>query len=211
MATFAATANDDAVLDDLGYQNSPTTDGLGECGSGPPTDSGQGWQFTGAGALDGATINSAYMTIVKSTTEWVTVDHFWSAVDQDNTAVFSSGSPPGSRAIVSTEVSESLNINHVDTNSYDYPNSGANQTSLGAAIQEVTDRASYGTRFAVVNNSAQGAAGGGFARENVHYLASSGNEPAITIDYTPAATGGAMLVNGGKLVNGGILSGRLVR
>lgn len=139
------------------------------------------------------TINSAILKLMKSTTQFSTQDNRWTCVNEDNTATFSSGSAPGSRAIVATITAESNNLNETTGTVYNFPRAGADQTSFGGAVANVTARGGWasGNALAVVNQSKQDAGQtAGFARKIWHTWdsATASSEPQLVIDYTAGAT-----------------------
>lgn len=144
------------------------------------------------------TVNSAQMKLMKTVTEWLTVQHRWTAIAQDSTAVFSSGSPPGSRPITTGSIAaESLNVNHVDNTVYAYPTTAPLQATLAAAIQAVIGRAGWasGNALGIVNQSKQDAgqqAGSGWETVHTFDSAQAASEPQLVIDYTAGAAGPAV-------------------
>ena len=192
--TVAASA-DDALINDLGYIDSDTTMVVGGVGTSPGANFGQGWRFLNVTLTSADTVTSAKLQLRKSGTAWSAQDNRWTCIAEDNTATFSSGSPPGSRAIVTTIIGETPNVDEVDGTYYDFPKSGADQTSLGAAIQEVIDRAGWasGNALAIVNNSDQDASAyQDFGRKTYFsYDNGAGYEPTLVITYTAGAGGSA--------------------
>lgn len=186
---------DDAKLDDVGYDDSATTFNVGHPGSPTATDSGQGWRFTNVTLGVADTINSAILKLMKSGTQFSTQANRWTCVNEDSTATFSSGSAPGSRAIVATIVAESNNVNETDGTVYNFPRAGADQTSFGGAVANVLARGGWasGNALAVVNQSKQDAGqGAGFSRKlwNAWDSSVASSEPQLVIDYTAGAGGG---------------------
>lgn len=201
MATLTLTvaaSTDDANLSDAGYSDNEATMVFGGTGSNP-ANHGSGFRFTGGGALDGATINSAYLYLMKSGGAWQGIATRLTTEAADSGATFSSGSPPGSRAIATNIADDIPDRNMIDGTFYDFPSNNGDKTTLGAAIQEVTDRAGYTDTLVVVCNSDQDAgAYTTFARSPFHTYDSgtADSEPQLVIDYTaaagPAATTGYM-------------------
>ena len=195
MATLTLTVGasaDDAIINDSAYDDTGTTMNVGGVGTSPNTNFGQGWRFTGVTLNGSDTVTSAVMKLMKSSTQWLTCDHRWTAILEVNTATFSSGSAPGSRSIATNIAGESLNVNHTDGTVYDLPSTGGLQSTLGAAIDEVISQGSWasGNALAVVNNSDQDAsANQTFGRESYHTYDSStsSSEPQLVITYTPGA------------------------
>lgn len=150
---------------------------------------GQGWRFTDITIAPGSTITNAKLTLKKNGAEWVAQNNRWTVIDEDNTPTFSSGNPPGSRAIVSSQiVTDNRSDNVADGADVDFPPAGSGQTTLAAAIQAVIDRVGWssGNALAVVNNSDQDeSADTSFARSGWHTY-DGGNPGTLTIDYTPA-------------------------
>lgn len=199
MATLTLTVGasaDDGVINDIGYDDTGTTMLVGT--PGPATtaaNSGQGWRFTNVTLTGADTVTSAVMKLMKSGNNWNTVNYRWTAIDEDNTPTFSSGNAPGSRAIVSASIAaQSLNVSLTNGVVYDRPSTGALQTTLGAAIEAVINRAGWasGNALGIVNQSKQDASQqAGFSREDYHTYdsATASSEPQLVITYT--AGGGA--------------------
>jgi len=196
MATLTLTLGasaDDALINDLAYDDTATTMNVGGVGSAPQANYGEGFRFTNVTLAGADTINSAILKLMKSGTQWSTQDNRWTCVDADNTPTFSSGNPPGSRAIVATIVDESNNVNETDGTVYNFPRGSGDQTAFGGAIANVTGRAGWasGNALAVVNNSDQDAsAHQTFTRKSFHTWDSSvgSSEPQLVIDYTPSVS-----------------------
>lgn len=195
MATLTLTVSqstDDAQVSDTGYDDSGTTLLMGSAGSPAVTNGGQGLRFQGVSLTGGDTINLVTLSLMKSTATWTNVDWRLTAIDEDNTAAFSSGSPPGARAIVSASIAaETLNINHADGSVYTFPSTTPLKTTLAAAVSAVLDRAGWasGNALGIVNNSAQDAGRtSSFSRELYHSWDSTtaSSEPQLIIDYTAA-------------------------
>lgn len=189
--TLAASA-DDAKINDLGYNDTDTTMQWGGVG-GTDANYGQGFRFLNVTLTSADTINSAILKLMKSSTQWLDCNNRMTAVNEDNTATFSSGNAPGSRAIVATVVDETSNVNRTDGTVYDFPISSGNQTSYGAAIANVLSRGGWssGNALAVVNNSDQDASAyETFTRIAVHTYdsATASSEPQLVIDYTAGAS-----------------------
>lgn len=193
-------STDDAVLNDSGYQDDSTTSSAAEVIGQPgaattAANSGQGWRFTNVTLAAADTVNSANLKLMKSGTQFSTYANRFTAIAEDNTATFSSGSAPGSRAITTGSIAvESLNTNQVDGTVYNHPSTGALQTTLGAAVAAVTARAGWasGNALAIVNQSKQDASqGAGFSRKTFHDWDSAvaSSEPQLVIDYTAGASG----------------------
>lgn len=204
MATLVLTvgsATDDAVINDAGYEDNAadisgsTSHQVGETGGAPTAaNSGQGWRFTNVTLSASDTISAAAMNLMKYTTQFATQVNRWTCVNEDNTSTFSSGNPPGSRAIVATSVGETNNRNETDGTVYNYPVLAADQTSFGGAIANVISRSGWasGNALAVVNQSKQDAGQvAGFGRKAFHVFedTAASSEPQLTITYTPGVTG----------------------
>ena len=187
--TLAASA-DDAALSDLGYDDSGTTMNVGATGT-SSGNYGQGWRFTNVTLTSADTVTSVKLQLVKNGDQWVTYINRFTCINEDNTAAFSSGSPPGSRAIVATIVVDNTNVNELGGTTIDLPHASGDQDSLAAAVQAVINRAGWasGNAIAIVNNSAQDAsAETGFARKSFYtYNNGAGFEPKLVITYTPGA------------------------
>lgn len=196
MATLTLTVSagtDDAERDDTGYYDSETAMLVGGVGTSPLSNYGQGWRFTNVTLTSTDTINSAILRLMKSGTQWVQHSNRWTCINEDNTATFSAGSPPGSRAIVSTIVVDTSNVQDTDGSLVDFPRGTSNQESFGDAIADVLSRPGWssGNALAVVNNSDQdSSAYENFDRKFFHaYESSTSNsEPQLVIDYTPGIT-----------------------
>lgn len=199
MATLTLTvgaSSDDAVIDEFegGYNDTSTFHFMGQMGSSPPANFGTGLRFTNVTLTGADTINSASLKLMKDTTEFITVPWRLAVIDADNTATFSSGSPPGARAIVATITTESVNTNHTDGTVYTFPTTGTPQATFGGAMAGVFDRGGWasGNALGIVNSSDQDAGvSNGFGRETYHMYDSSvsASEPQLVIDYTAGASG----------------------
>jgi hypothetical protein len=191
--TVGASA-DDARLSDLGYDDSETAMQVGGTGT-TNVNFGQGWRFTGATLAAADTVTAARIDLMKSGTQWNAITYRLTAIDEDNTATFSSGSPPGSRAIVSASITnEDLNLNKIDGTVYGYPTDSGQQSTLGAAIEAVVNRGGWasGNALGIVDNSDQDtSAYTGFGRSLYHTYDSStaSSEPQLVITYTAGAGG----------------------
>lgn len=190
-------STDDAALDDIvNYDDAGTYIFWGNPGSPLPVDCGQGLRFTNVLLAPGDTINGVTIKQMKTVTEWITIPWRLTAINEDNTATFSAGSPPGSRPIVTASIAaETVNVNHVDGTVYTFPTTVGLQTTLAAAVQAVINRAGWasGNALAVVNQSDQDAsAQSGFARETYHTFdaAVAASEPQLVVDYTAGVGGG---------------------
>jgi hypothetical protein len=186
--TVAASA-DDAKLNDVGYAETNQGDHVGGTGA-ATANMGYGWRFLNVTLGGGDIINAAFMKLMKSTTQFQNQNDRWTGIDEDNTATFSSGSPPGARAITSVIVAENHGINHVDGTVYNLPTTSQLQTDFGGIIQEIIDRAGWvsGNALGIVDNSDQDAsADTSFSRKEWYYWDSSvaSSEPQLSIDYSP--------------------------
>lgn len=178
-----------------GYNDDRAFMFFGSPGNPIPTNGGMGLRFTNVTLSGADTINAARISLVKDTTEWYTVNWRLAVVDADNTPTFSSGNPPGSRAIVAGQVAaESLNANHTDGSTYTFPTTAPLQATLGAAIAAVLARGGWasGNALAVVNQSDQdaGAQTTGQAETFSTWDAPTALAPQLIIDYTAGAGGG---------------------
>lgn len=194
MATLTLTvgaSTDDAKLDNVGYADNETTMLVGATGT-TNANRGQGWRFTGAAALVGATCNTAHLTLMKSGAQFQVHANRFTHINEDATATFSSGSPPGSRSIVTGIVAESTDVNDADGALISFPRDVNQRDEMAASLQEVVNRAGFNGTFAVVNQSGQDPSSQtNFSRKNFHSWDSStaSSEPTYTVDYTPAAGG----------------------
>ena len=117
------------------------------------------------------------------------------AIDEDNTATFSTASRPGSRPIVSAYIAdESQNISKADGTRYAWPSAPVLQQTLGSAINAVIHRAGWvsGNALGIVNNSAQDAnayknVGREVYRTWDYDSGGALNVPQLVITYTPGA------------------------
>lgn len=192
-------SSDDACETETGsYSHTDTTLLFGGVGGGTVSSTayGQGFRFTSIGIANGDTVDLAYLTLVCGSNQWNTVSVRMTAIDEDNTATFSSGSQPGSRSIVSSYIAvEDPNQNKSGGTAYDYPttDSGGLQSTLGDAINEVVNRAGWssGNALGIVNNSYQDPlAEETYARHSfATYDHATYNAPQLTIEYTEAAGG----------------------
>lgn len=199
MATLTLTvgaSSDDAVIDEFtgGYDDTSTFQFYGQPGSSPPSNFGAGLRFTNVTLTGADTINSVTLKLMKDTTEFINVPWRLAAINQDNTATFSSGSPPGSRAIVATIASESVNVNHTDGTVYSFPTTATPQADLVTAVSAVFDRGGWasGNALGIVSSSDQDSGvTNGFGRETHHNYDSSvsASEPQLVIDYTAGSSG----------------------
>lgn len=196
MATLtltAAASSDDAMLDDNGYDDTLNYMNIGTPGAAvTPADSGSGWRFTNVTLNTTDVINSAILKLMKITTSFAQQNNRWTFANEDNSATFSSGSPPGSRAIVATIVVDNNNVNETDGTVYNFPRAGSDQITFGVALALVTARGGWasGNAVSAINQSKQDVLqGSGFARKTFHSFDSSvsASEPQLTIDYTVAA------------------------
>lgn len=200
MATLTLTigaSSDDAVIDEFAgaFDSTEVFHFFGQMGGSPPSNFGTGLRFTNVTLAGADTINTATIKLRKDTTEWPNVPWRLSVVNEDNTATFSSGSPPGARAIVATIAVETVNTNHIDGTVYTFPVAGAQQTNLATALAAVFDRGGWasGNAVAIVNSSDQDAGvSNGYGRETYSTWDSSvaSSEPQLVIDYTAGAAGG---------------------
>ena len=199
MASVTYTVPDsasDGTVDEFegGYSDTNTFMFVGSPGASPPANYGMGFRFTGVTLTGADTVTAVQIRLIKDTTEWLTVNHRWTAINEDNTAAFSSGSPPGARAIVSASIAaEAVNVNHVNATAYLFPTTGGLQTTFAAAIQTVLNRAGFGGALAVVCQSDQDASAQlGYNRETYSTWDAAGanTEPQLVVTYTPGAAGG---------------------
>jgi len=186
-------SSDDATIDEFtgGYDDTATFHFWGQMGGSPPANFGVGLRFTNVTLAAADTINTAIIKLKKDTTEFVNCPHRYACIAQDNTATFSSGSPPGSRAIGSV-LAFAVNANHTDGTVYTFPPVAGDQTSFGALVAAVVARAGWasGNALAMVCSSDQDAGvSNGFGRETHHTWDSAvaASEPQMVIDYTAGA------------------------
>lgn len=182
---------DDAVINDLGYSDTGTTIQWGGVSPTPGANFGEGQRIPNVTIPNGATVSAATIDLV-SNGAFTTVKWRLTAIDEDNTATFSSGSPPGSRNITSANISdETVNSNHVAGTRYSFPTTGALQTTLGAACQTVFARAGWssGNALGIVCNSAKdGSAYQNFSREQMRtYDNAAADAGTVTITYTSSS------------------------
>lgn len=198
MATLTLTvgaSTDDATIDEFegGYSDSNTFHFWGQMGGSPPSNYGVGVRFTNVTLTGADTINSAQLKLKKDTTEWPNAAWRITAIAADNTPTFSSGSPPGSRAITSASIAvESVNVNHVDGTVYTFPTTAPLQATLGAAVAAVLARGGWasGNALGIVNQSDQDTGATlGYGRETYSTWDSAvaASEPQLVIDYTAGA------------------------
>ena len=185
-----AASSDDAVLNDSAYNDSDTTILIGGVGTAPNANYGQGFRFNNVTIPKGASVTSAYMTFMKDGAAWQTVNWRLTAIDEDDTATFSSGSPPGSRPITTSYIAgEDVNVSHTSGVTYTFPTTSGLKATLGAAIEQVVNRSGWasGNDLAIVNNSDQdSSAAETFGREiyrTYDYGTPATNAPKIHIDY----------------------------
>jgi len=206
MATLSlnsTNATDDAVINDTGYDDS-TADNSGSTNHlvGTPgaattaANSGQGWRFPNVTLASTDTATSAVLNLMKYTTQFSTYANRFTTIAEDNTATFSSGSAPGSRAIDTNIAVESLNTNQTDGTVYANPSTGGLQTTLGSAVAAIIARAGWasGNALAIVNQSKQDASqGSGFSRKSFHTYedTAANSEPQLVITYTAGAAAAA--------------------
>lgn len=196
MATLTLTlaaSSDDALVSDLAYDATGTTMQVGGTNSTSAANTGQGFRFTNVTIAAADTINSVILKLMKSATVFSTQNNRWVFANEDNSATFSSGSPPGSRAIVATIVPDSNNLNETDGTVYNFPRAGADQITLGTSLAAVKNRAGWasGNAVSLINNSKQDASFvGTSARKAWHTWdsATASSEPQLVIDYTAGAT-----------------------
>lgn len=187
-------SDSDATIDEFegGYNDSNTFFFLGDPGSSPPANYGAGIRVTGVTLTSADTVTAVQIRVIKDTSEWLTVRWRLTTIAQDNTAVFSSGSPPGSRPIDTNIAAESVNVSHTNAVAYLFPTTGGLQTTLAAAVQAVLNRAGWalGNALAIVNQSDQDASAQlGTNRETYSTwdAAGAGTEPQVVITYTAGA------------------------
>lgn len=198
MATLTLTvgaSSDDATVDEFAgaFDSTEVFHFWGQMGGSPPANYGVGVRFTNVTLTGADTINSAALKLKKDTTEWPNAAWRITAINQDNTATFSSGSPPGSRAITSASIADELvNINHIDGTVYTFPTTAPLQATLGAACAAVFARGGWasGNALGIVNQSDQDTGATlGYGRETYSTWDSAvaASEPQLVIDYTAGA------------------------
>lgn len=196
MATLTLTVGanaDDYVITDLDSPNSDNPGVVGGVSVTPIAGHGMGYRFTGGSLLDGATVNSCYMSLMKSGNEWNNQAFRWVVEDSDSPSTFTNGSPtrPGDRAIVAGTIpAEVLNISQTSGTRYNRPSTLGLQQNLGTLLTGAVGRAGYTDTVAVINNSDQDASAyQNTQRGNYHHYesATANSEPQLVIDYTAAA------------------------
>jgi hypothetical protein len=165
---------------------------FGQPGNPIPTNGCVGVRFAGVTLTAADTVTGARLSLVKDTTEWYNIPHRWAVIDQDNTATFSSGSPPGSRPVVTASIAaETVNVNHTNGSTYVHPTTGGLQTTLGNAVAAVLARGGWasGNAIAIVDQSDQDASAqaGSVGETYSTWDAPTALAPQIIIDYTPGA------------------------
>jgi hypothetical protein len=190
--TVGANADDRARISGLDDPHPMYAGGVGGVADG----TGMGWRFTGGSALDGATIDSVALSLLKSGTEWKTVHDRWTFEDSDSPAAFTASSPdrPGDRAIVATVIAESHDVNHTDATRYSFPTTSGLRISLAAGLQSAVDRAGFTDTLALIDNSRQDASQNtsfGLKLWHDYDSATASSEPQLVVDYTAAAAGGS--------------------
>ena len=156
MATLTlsvAASGDNYAITDADNPSGPSLITVGGVGTTPLAGHGAGFRFTGASLLDGATINSAYLSLMKSGSTWPFLDHRWTFENSDSPASLSGSSPnrPGDRAIVTSGiVDEQPSFSLTNGTRYSFPQSSGNKTALGANLQTVTDRAGFTSTIALI-------------------------------------------------------------
>ncbi len=203
MATLTLTcaANNDDVYVMQGGSGSGSPLLWGGTGSPMPTGGGVGLSFPSATLVGADTINSAYVSMMKSGAQFITVSVRLAVVDEDNRGSFTTSSPnrPGDPAIVAGTIPDtSDNISYSDGARYEWPRAAdtTGRANLGTLLAAVFDRGGWasGNSVCVVCNSAQDASAyTTTARINVHSVesATASSEPQLVIDYTAAAAGAA--------------------
>jgi nitrogen fixation protein len=211
--TVGASADDASINVSGSYEDTATTQNLPGAGT-TTTNYGHGWRFTNVTLTDGDTPQAAHLSLMKSGGHWNGVDWRLAAIAEDNTATFSSGSPPGSRAIT-TVVAENQNQNKADGTRYDYPSTAALQADFADSIWEVFARGGWasGNALGIVCNSDQDASASTANNGNTYHTwdsSTSSSEPQLVIDYYAAgepippefiAIGTASAVASGNLTN----------
>ena len=191
-------SSDDAFKNENAYNDTSTAMHFGGVSPSPLTDYGQGFRFNNVTIPNGATITNAYLTLVKYTNEWNGIELRLTAIDEDNTATFSSGSPPGSRNITSSYItSEYLDQNKTDGTSYSYPVDTGQRDIFADAISTVVNRTGWssGNSLGIVSCSDQdpGATTDNclsYARaiyRTYDYGTPATNAPKLHIEYTSPA------------------------
>ncbi len=185
-----AAGTDDVAYNDIAYDDTATTGPVGGVGTSPNASYGQGFRFNNVTLTRGAEITSAYLTLMKDGAESTNVCWRLTAIEEDDTATFSSGSPPGARAIVNEYIAaETVNSSHSNNTAYSYPTSTGLRTMLGLAITQVVGRAGWasGNDLAIVNNSDQDNSACESSAREVYRMYDYGtpatNAPKLHIDY----------------------------
>jgi len=184
-------STDDARLSDTGYNDSETNMQVGGTGT-TTTNFGQGFRFTNITIAKGSVVDTASISLKKYQNQWSNVDFRLTCIDEDNTATFSSGSPPGARAITSSYIAaETDGTNKTNGTRYTYPTTSPLQQTLGNAVETVINRSGWnsGQALAIVDNSDQDAlANTGYGRDTYYtYDNGAGDAPQLTVNYTEPA------------------------
>lgn len=205
MATLTLTvaASDDDWITNEALNNTDGSGGafaVGGIGFTPPAGYGIGFRFTGASALVGATINSAYAYLLKSGAQWNVQDDRWAFEDADSPAVFDGTSnQPGDRTLVTTNIAdESTDVNRTDATRYGFPTTSPLRTTLGSNLQSVVNRAGFASVLALIDNGdGDASAYNDTSRMNYHSYdsATGSSEPQLVVDYTAAAGGAKRLLS----------------
>lgn len=203
-AGYVATGTDDAAINDAAYSDTALVIQVGGVSPSPLTNYGEGWRFPNVTVPQNAVVSSAYIGLIKAGASWSNINFRWAVVDEDNTATFSSGSPPGSRPIVSTIAVESLNLSRADVTPYYFPDDSGVRATFGSAFQTVFARSGWvsGNALAVVCQSAQDpSADLNYSREGYYtYDAATAAAALLTIVYTTPGGSVTISPDGGATV-----------
>jgi hypothetical protein len=188
-----AANSDDIEISDLSGA-SPIR--FGGVSTGPLAGYGIGFSFPNCTLTGADTINSAYLSLMKSgTNAGTSIQARLVAVDEDNRGSFTTSSPnrPGDPAIVSAQIAV-VNLGsatYTDGVRYEFPPASdtTGRATLAASLAAVFDRGGWasGNSICVVCNSAQDASAyQTFSRSpfHDHNSATANSEPHLVIDYT---------------------------
>lgn len=166
---------------------------VGGVGTSPQTDSGIGWRFDGVTLTSSDTIDDVHLNLTKSGSQWSSQEDRLTLIDEDDTGTFSSGNPPGARAIVTNIADDAHNSNHVDGTAYELPTNSTDQETLADALAEVLARGGWssGNAVGIVDNSDEDSSRyESFARKDWEaHEAGGGDIPELVINYTAGAGG----------------------
>lgn len=177
-------SSDDAHERNGGTNYSETATDLELDSSGSTNNYYGGFRFTGANWSQGDTINSATLKLYAVTGTWNFVAY---CEDADASATWSSTDTPYDRAGSVTTASTTQTAVSVTTSAY-------NNLTMTSAVQEVTDRGSWGG--SVITFIIVGKASDTFYDTRVKSFdsATANSTPELDIDYTAGGGGGSIPV-----------------